>query len=52
MFWYSLDLLLGFLLDLTHVIRQPIDEKDLEILFLHQQLAVVRRRQKRAPRTV
>src|SRR5215213_6787414 len=49
MFWYSLHLLLGFLLDLTHVIRQPVDEKDLEILFLRQQLAVVRRRQKRAP---
>ena len=48
MFWYSLHLLLGFLLDITHVVRQPIDQKDLEILFLRQQLAVVRR-QKRAP---
>src|SRR4051812_41763152 len=49
MFWCSLHLLLVFLLDLIHVIRLPIDEKDLEILFLRQQLAVVRRRQKRAP---
>lgn len=48
MFWYSLHLLLVFLFDLTHVIRQPVDEKDLEILFLRQQLAVVRR-QKRTP---
>ena len=49
MFWYSFHLLIVFLLDILHVIRQPIDEKDLEILFLRQQLAVVRRRQKRVP---
>jgi putative transposase len=49
MFWYSLHLLLSFLLDIIHVLRQPVDEKDLEILFLRQQLAVVHRRQKRAP---
>ena len=49
MFWYSLHLLLSFLLDITHVLRQPVDQKDLEILFLRQQLAVVHRRQKRAP---
>jgi hypothetical protein len=49
MFWYSLHLLFVFWLDLAHVIRQPVDEKDLEILFLRQQLVVVRRRQKRAP---
>src|SRR3954451_4854840 len=49
MFWYSLHLLLSFLLDTTHVLRQPLDQKDLEILFLRQQLAIVYRCQKRAP---
>jgi hypothetical protein len=49
MFWYSLHQLTAFLLDVLHVVRQPLDQKDLEILFLRQQLAVVRRRQKRGP---
>ncbi|MBK8021924.1 MAG: transposase [Chloroflexi bacterium] len=49
MFWYSLHQLIVFLLDILRVVRQPLDQKDLEILFLRQQLAVVRRRQKRAP---
>ena len=49
MFWHSLYQLLAFLLDIVRIVRQPLDQKDLEILFLRQQLAVVRRRQKRAP---
>jgi hypothetical protein len=49
MFWYSLHMLVSFLLDIRHVTRPPFDEKDLDILFLRQQLAVVRRRQKRGP---
>lgn len=49
MFWYSLHQLLAFLLDILSVVWQPLDQKDVEILFLRQQLAVVRRRQKRAP---
>jgi hypothetical protein len=49
MFWYSLHQLIAFLLDILHVVRQPLSQKDLEILFLRQQLAVVRRRQKRGP---
>ncbi len=49
MFWHSLYQLLAFLLDMVRIVRQPLDQKDLEILFLRQQLAVVRRRQKRAP---
>jgi len=49
MFWHSLHQLIAFLLDILHVVRQPLDQKDLEILFLRQQLAVVRRRQKRGP---
>ena len=49
MFWYSLHQLIAFLLDILRVVWQPLDQKDLEILFLRQQLAVVRRRQKRAP---
>ena len=49
MFWYSLQQLIAFLLDSLRVVWQPLDQKDLEILFLRQQLAVVRRRQKRAP---
>jgi hypothetical protein len=49
MFWSSLHQLIAFLLDILRVVWQPLDQKDLEILFLRQQLAVVRRRQKRAP---
>lgn len=49
MFWHSLHQLLVFLLDIVRIVRQPLDQKDLEILFLRQQLAVVRRRQKRSP---
>ena len=49
MFWHSLHQLIAFLLDILHVVRQPLDQKDLEILFLCQQLAVDRRRQKRGP---
>lgn len=49
MFWYSLHQLIAFLINILHVVRQPLDQKDLEILFLRQQLAVIRRRQKRAP---
>jgi putative transposase len=49
MFWHSLHQLIAFLLNVLHVVRQPLDQKDLEILFLRQQLAVVRRRQKRGP---
>jgi len=49
MLWYSLHRLLSFLLDITHVLRQPLDQKDLQILFLRQQLAIVHRRHKRAP---
>lgn len=49
MFWHTLYQLLAFLLDIVRIVRQPLDQKDLEILFLRQQLAVVRRRQTRAP---
>jgi hypothetical protein len=49
MFWYSLHQLIAFLLDIRHVVRQPLDQKDLGILFLRQQLAIVRRRKKRGP---
>ncbi len=49
MFWHSLHQLIVFLLDILQVVRQPLDQKDLEILFLRQQLAVVRRRQQRGP---
>jgi putative transposase len=49
MFWHSLYQRIAFLLDIVRIVRQPLDQKDLEILFLRQQLAVVRRRQKRAP---
>lgn len=49
MFWHSLHQLLVFLLDIVRIVRQPLDQKDLENLFLRQQLAVARRRQKRAP---
>ncbi len=49
MFWYSLYQLIAFLLDSLRVVWQPLDQKDLEILFLRQQLAVVRRRQKASP---
>jgi hypothetical protein len=52
MFWYALYLLVSFLLDILHVVQQPLNEKDLAILailFLRQQLAVIRRRQKRGP---
>jgi hypothetical protein len=48
MFGYSLHLLVCFLLDISHVTRQPFDEKDLEILFLRQPLALGRRH-KRGP---
>jgi len=38
------------LLDLLFVLRQSADEKDVEILLLRQQLRIVARKQKRAPR--
>jgi hypothetical protein len=49
MFWNSPHQLIAFLLDILRVVWKPLDQKDLEILFLRPQLAVVHRRQKRAP---
>jgi putative transposase len=49
MFWFRLHILVSLLLDLFHLFNLTADEKDLEILFLRQQLAVIRRRQKRGP---
>jgi putative transposase len=49
MFWFRLHILVSLLLDLVHLFRLTADEKNLEILFLRQQLAVIRRRQKRGP---
>jgi putative transposase len=49
MFWFRLHILVSLLLDLVHLFSLTADEKDLEILFLRQQLAVIRRRQKRGP---
>jgi putative transposase len=49
MFWFRLHIVVSLLLDLVHLFGLTADEKDLEILFLRQQLAVIRRRQKRGP---
>lgn len=38
MFWFRLHILVSFLLDLVQLFRLTSDEKDLEILFLRQQL--------------
>lgn len=38
-----------FLLDLVAVLRMTDDEKDLEIMFLRQQLRIVERKQVRGP---
>lgn len=45
----SLFVALVFWLDLIHIHQPTSNEKDLEILFLRQQLALARRRQKRGP---
>ena len=49
MFWYSLYVALAFMLDLFQVHQLTPNEKDLKILFLQQQLAIIRRLQKRRP---
>jgi hypothetical protein len=46
MFWFRLHIVVSLLLDLFHLFCLTSNEKDLEILFLRQQLAVIRRRQK------
>lgn len=41
MCWYSPHQLIALLFDILRVVWQPLDQKDLEIQFLLQQLAVV-----------
>lgn len=48
MFWYFIYVVIVFLLDLLQVFQLTLNEKDLEILFLRQHLAILRR-QKRGP---
>ena len=49
MFYQVLVFLWSFLLDLVVVSRMKASDKDLEIVLLRQQLAIVERRQKRGP---
>jgi len=49
MFYQVMTFLWSFLLDLVIVSRMAASEKDLEIVLLRQQLAIVERRQKRGP---
>jgi hypothetical protein len=45
LFWYSLLRLFSTLVDLILISRLPVHEKDLEILLLRQQLAILDRQQ-------
>jgi hypothetical protein len=49
MFYPVMAFLWSFVLDLVLVSRMAASDKDLEIVLLRQQLAIVERRQKRGP---